>query len=201
MSFTIFTPLLLLVIAGTGQTFEIKPFRTTTLSRSDGKSGENRCSPLPQCATMYWLWRNTDKIPGMAEPDVDSYMQSVNCGLLDCPKEQRIQSRDRNPLIKGRLPIQRGNFHKLANTKCKAYLRLHEYKTSSGLAKRFLREIHSRSAVFNNRGLTTYRLNNPGTCCWDIYSKPNFRGDKQHVGRKFDEAPAFQPRTARVVTC
>ena len=93
----------------------IRPFRRV--------ASADECAPLPQCQVTYWMWRNSDGIPGVSADHVTSHLQSIDCGLLACPKEKKIQSRDRNPLIKGRRHFQRGNYDKLASYKCKAFLR------------------------------------------------------------------------------
>ena len=61
----------------------------------------------------------------MNQNDVENFIFSLNCGLDICPKEQKVLSRDRNPLIKGlkRNPVGRPKFDENVNYNCKAHLR------------------------------------------------------------------------------
>ena len=82
------------------------------------------------------------------------------------------------------------------------YFRLHLYKEDLGPENLHVQEIHARSAILTNPGLFLYRLENLGSCCWEIYSQPHFRGEKQPLKEDEDKASKLaHASTARVVDC
>lgn len=82
------------------------------------------------------------------------------------------------------------------------YYRLHLYKEDLGPNNLHVQEIHARSASLTNQGLQLYRVENLGSCCWEIYSRPHFRGEKQSL-RDQEDKPSIllKAATARVVDC
>ena len=80
--------------------------------------------------------------------------------------------------------------------------RLHLYKGDLGPNNLHVQEIHARSAILTNSGLHLYRLENLGSCCWEIYSRPHFRGEKQSLRDQEDQPSILlKAATARVVDC
>ena len=42
---------------------------------------------------------------------------------------------------------------------------------------------------------------NDGNCCWTIFKKPGFRGEKTMVGVGFDGRPNLQPSSVNSIGC
>ena len=82
------------------------------------------------------------------------------------------------------------------------YTRLHKYKNKLSAKGLYVQDVHSRSATLTNRSMNIYRIENLGNCCWEIYSRPHFSGEKERIPKKHDETPKISNlRTARVVDC
>ena len=76
------------------------------------------------------------------------------------------------------------------------------YKSKLDSRSFYYQEIHSRSATLTDRNLNVYRIENLGTCCWEIYSGTHFSGAKEKLGKNHDKAPKMKrARTTRVVDC
>merc|ERR1740129_1274058 len=113
-------------------------------------------------------------------------------------KQKKIITRDRNPLVKGlrrnqgsfiRNPVKKLGYQKLVDYGCKPFLKLHMYKSKLDSRSFYYQEIHSRSATLTDRNLNVYRIENLGTCCWEIYSGTHFSGAKEKLGKNHDKAP------------
>ena len=83
------------------------------------------CVPLPQCQLLNWMWRNRQDIPTDSSESIEKFIQSLNCGLDFCPKENRIKSIDRNILVHGfrRNPVKKNKYQDLIDYRCKPFLR------------------------------------------------------------------------------
>ena len=80
--------------------------------------------------------------------------------------------------------------------------RLHMFKNQLSAKSLFLQEIHARSATLTNRSMKIYRIENVGSCCWEVYSKPHFSGEKEKIRKNHDDTPKIKDlRTARVIDC
>ena len=86
---------------------------------------ERNCVPLPQCKLLNWIWRHRTEIPQETSQNVEKFVTSLRCGLDICPKETKIKSRDRNPLVHGlrRNPVKKPTFHQLVDYGCKPFLK------------------------------------------------------------------------------
>ncbi len=65
-------------------------------------------------------------------------------------------------------------------------------------------EIHSRSATLNfgRKSMKIFRIENRGTCCWEIFERLHFRGKSEKIPAKFDGVTLIHsPTTAKVVDC
>ena len=150
------------------------------------------------------MWRHREEIPNEDKETVEKFIQSINCGMDICPKETKIISRDRNPLVKGlrRNPVKKLAFQQLVDYGCKSYLKLHMYKKKLDPFTFYYQEVHARTASLTDRNLYLYKLENLGNCCWELYSGTHFTGKTEKIGLKFNGAPKMKKaRTARVVDC
>lgn len=80
---------------------------------------------------------------------------------------------------------------------------MHLFKNQMSPNDFYYQEIHARSVTMTrSRSMTIYRIENLGSCCWEIYSGLHFSGDMEKISKKFDGAPSIKtPTTARVVDC
>lgn len=80
------------------------------------------CVPLPQCKTLLWMWRHRHEIPDVP---VEKFVRSLRCGLEICPKERKILSEERNPLVQGyrRNPVKKPTFNDKVDYKCEPFLK------------------------------------------------------------------------------
>ena len=62
--------------------------------------------PLPQCESLNWIWRHRDEITIKPSNQIEEFIWSLDCGLKVCPKEKKVKSRERNPLIRGKTRLQ-----------------------------------------------------------------------------------------------
>ena len=65
-------------------------------------------------------------------------------------------------------------------------------------------EIHSRSATLNfgRKSMKIYRIENKGSCCWEIFERLHFKGKSEKIGKNFDGVTQIlSPTTAKVVDC
>ena len=119
-----------------------------------------------------------------------------------CPKGPKTEILyHQKPLIAG-LGVYTGVLDVIKFNLLLYLLRLHMYKSKLDSRSFYYQEIHSRSATLTDRNLNVYRIENLGTCCWEIYSGTHFSGAMEKLGKNHDKAPKMKrARTTRVVDC